>query len=361
MFSDYSSGGLKLIELRDMERALHIKIVKRLAEKSPKTWKNIPLFHFSRLGRALSVFESNVSIQNFKGIEHIDHPFYKCTLKTWLDHNHIINNEALPTVWNNIHITQNSKLLFYPNWIKAGIIYIQDILSENNEILPFEQVCNIVGNPAVLKLQYLVVKFALHKIIQRDLTLVKAGNLSFRDRPLKEWTTKMLRASIRKEKAERPHIEGFWKRKYPTRNVNKETWLIPRQCTKEVRLQTLQWKILHNIYPTRILLEKMKVANNNKCTYCQEVEYIEHFFFSCRKLEPFLTKVQRDLRAKLGRHVELNESDVILGYQKECSKLDFLIINKYIMIGKLCISKHKYGEHVNLTYLWEHEIENRDS
>ena len=38
--------------------------------------------------------------------------------------------------------------------------------------------------------------------------------------------------------------------------VTEEHWLSAFNCCKETRLQALQWKILHNIYPTGTLLKK---------------------------------------------------------------------------------------------------------
>ena len=61
------------------------------------------------------------------------------------------------------------------------------------------------------------------------------------------------------------------------------------EATKEVRLTELQWKLLHNIYPTNILLSKMRVRENNKCTYCPwEIDYIEHFFNDCAFVKKIL-------------------------------------------------------------------------
>ena len=38
--------------------------------------------------------------------------------------------------------------------------------------------------------------------------------------------------------------------------------------TGDYRLRVEEWKILHNIYPTNILFSKLKVKENNKCSYC---------------------------------------------------------------------------------------------
>ena len=47
------------------------------------------------------------------------------------------------------------------------------------------------------------------------------------------------------------------------------------------RNKTLQWKILHDIFPTNLLLCKMKVRDDQMCSYCNDVvDYIEHFFLT---------------------------------------------------------------------------------
>ena len=56
------------------------------------------------------------------------------------------------------------------------------------------------------------------------------------------------------------------------------TWFLSHKCTRNTRLRVFQWKILHDIYPTNILLSKMKVKENDNCSYCTDtVDVIEHF------------------------------------------------------------------------------------
>ena len=58
-------------------------------------------------------------------------------------------------------------------------------------------------------------------------------------------------------------------------------------ASKESRLRLLYFKILNNIYPTNILLSKMKIKTSDKCEYCKTHDLIEHFFFHCKRLEGF--------------------------------------------------------------------------
>ena len=82
-------------------------------------------------------------------------------------------------------------------------------------------------------------------------------------------TARDLRQHLVNRKAPEPCAKGFWNRKFPV-DLDKNFWSISFRATKETRHRVLHWKILHNIYPTNILLCKMKVKENNKCTYCNE-------------------------------------------------------------------------------------------
>ena len=55
-------------------------------------------------------------------------------------------------------------------------------------------------------------------------------------------------------------------------------WQIAPSCTTEVKLIQLQWKILHNIYPTGSLLYKMKIRPTENCEFCGEYDSLSHFF-----------------------------------------------------------------------------------
>ena len=66
---------------------------------------------------------------------------------------------------------------------------------------------------------------------------------------------------------EKSYAENFWTRKFET-DFDRETWGIVYNSTKETRLRVLHWKIISNIYPTNILLKKMKIKNNDTCDWC---------------------------------------------------------------------------------------------
>ena len=76
---------------------------------------------------------------------------------------------------------------------------------------------------------------------------------------------------------------GFWQHKLQVHNTD-WNWNLAQKGAKEIPLLVLRWKILHNIYPTNILLNKMGISENRNCKFgTDEIDYIEYFFWSCDK------------------------------------------------------------------------------
>ena len=135
-------------------------------------------------------------------------------------------------------------------------------------------------------------------------------------------------------------------------------WGMANNVTKEVRLQELQWKVLHNIYPTNILLSKMGVARNSHCTYCtNEIDYIEHFFFSCERIAPIWRKVEQTCSDYCKQKITIRPEQAILGYHdKDMLVANLQMINHVILVAKMCIGKFKYGKPLDIIVMFESEL-----
>ena len=81
-------------------------------------------------------------------------------------------------------------------------------------------------------------------------------------------------------------------------------------------------------------MQKMKVKENSKCTYCNEfVDYIEHFFFECPGVRDFWRYTEQHL---------LIDSNV----QVHLSAVDILFSVKRFSVGKIKFNSPK-GLHCN--------------
>ena len=164
------------------------------------------------------------------------------------------------------------------------------------------------------------------------------------------------------KKTEESHAEAFWKRKFGD-EVTNNIWGIHTECTKEVRLRTLQWKIISNIYPTNILLNKMGIAATRNCTLCGTLDYIEHFFGECTLVKPLWTEIENLIASYIGKRIKLTIPIIMLGinHTSILTRHERDLINHTLLVGKLCISKYKYGKNFHLITLFYKEAELRST
>lgn len=101
----------------------------------------------------------------------------------------------------------------------------------------------------------------------------------------------------------------------------------------------------------------MKIKLSNKCEYCGNIDYLEHFFWSCIMLKSFWHNVCQTISAVVGKQIHLKENDVIFGYDiKKQNSQENKNINYIILIAKMSISKYKYGDKYDLSFVFEHEL-----
>ena len=245
------------------------------------------------------------SIWNVNQIERIDNDFWKEVLKAYLQFKTPIHLEHVSKsnfhsqlLFNNDLIKYKNKTIFFPNWQKKGIEKIKDIIHPTeNRLLTLTEISNIVHNQAntIFECNALINSIPLPWIQwihrgERDTELLTLDVSKFNTKP--KYIKKILNV-VREEVL--PCSFFFWRR---TMNfsLNKSVWLRAFEITKETRLRVLNWKILHNIYPTNILLNKMKIKETNRCSYCpDQIDYMEHFFCSCPAVHDFWIHIEKNV------------------------------------------------------------------
>lgn len=74
--------------------------------------------------------------------------------------------------------------------------------------------------------------------------------------------------------------------------------------------------------------------------------------------------VKSDIYTSTGTNIILNDEDLIFGIMEKSKFPDiesYIHANYLILIGKLCISKYKYGKSKQLKYLYDKHIDFRKS
>jgi hypothetical protein len=372
---DTSDGGINMIDIFDMQNSFLLMWVTKLYNSYESVWSCIPKYWYNKLGEKLSVLESSVTCRDFIGMELIKSVFWKRVLSTWILNNKSsqVSAEEVALVdiysqvlWNNRFIVYKRTPLMILDCIKAGIIRVGDILKQKNIINYEDYVCKLDTSPNRL-LEYNALVNSVpqvwkEKLVREANPNQTTGNLKicFRDVPVQSFTGKLYRTMLVNDTTSIVCAVKFWERKFGVHLTNWH-WNIADQCTKEVRLKVLHWKIMHNIFPTNIMLNKMSIRVSNQCSYCNQVDFLEHFFYDCKYIKQLWVEVKKLIVCNTGNNVDLNITDVLFGCKRPYlgSKV-CTYVNHLILIAKMCISKVKYGKKTHIIILFENEVNIRN-
>ena len=118
-------------------------------ENSNENWKIIPQKCFENIGENFLIF--NMNLDSFTSLENeltkTIPAFYKELLKTWRrrgdkspQHFREIRKQI---IWGNKYIKYKGKCLVRIDWIKSGIIFINDILDEFGRISEYKIIAKL--------------------------------------------------------------------------------------------------------------------------------------------------------------------------------------------------------------------------
>ena len=351
--NSYGDGGLKMIDIHRLQDSMLLAWATQLLSSNNMTeWKNIAKYNYNNVG-GLSVFRSKVDSTSFKGLHLIKSPFWKKVLTKWLDHsnNRLDNSLTLDDpICNNTLFQYRNNTLFLPTSLSKGIVQLKDIV-RNGRLITFNEYINLYGMHARSVMDYNVIYNAIYPVFILN-NPQNHANFSFRNIPIEKLNRKLIYSSLAEE-SEPPLCVGIWKRKFGI-DITKPYWDNIFQL-KEIRLREISWKICHNIYPTSIMLHRMQLAPSNLCRYCNNVDFIEHFFFHCQAINQLWNEIKNDILICFNVNIRMSEQIVLFGVLniEGASRSDVSLINQLLAIGRMSISKFKYGRSRNLIEIYE--------
>ena len=178
-------------------------------------------------------------------------------------------------------------------WIHKGIYQIKEIIDDQNNLIPFQELENLVGRAPHRLLEYNAVKATLQQARQHNRlhpsnnrSKEDSHNMTLNGTPVTSLSVKGFRQLL--TEYTKPCSVNFWKKRFDT-EIDNRYWEVAFNANQETRLKVLQWKILHNIYPTNILLHKMEIANSGTCNACHSGEILLHL----RENKPYLATSEK--------------------------------------------------------------------
>ena len=339
-------GGLKLADLELKVKSFSISWVKRLTNQSKGKWKALPRI-FYNTDNINTLFSSNISqIKELEGPQ-----FYKVVQNNWSDitkvdipNEDIINSQML---WNNRYITIQNTPYTWKKWKDAGILRVYDILDHNGTFLDGEQILQKYGI-RVNFLELLQIRqsipFEWRRVIENS------GPTSNVEGPFFTYNGKIIEISKANSKTayivfrdsinKPPTCIRKWQEIFPHMNelLQKDIFSRPFIITKETKLQSFQYQIIHrNIYCRKKLYE-MTLVDSPNCEHCGALDTLTHFFVDCHYVSQFWIKLQDWINAvynEIHPFLFTNES-IIFGIEQvtDFSK----VINYITLIAKYFIN-----------------------
>ena len=290
-------GGLKMINLSAFILALKSTWIRKIFRQNCN-WLNI-LFASSNLDQE-NFFNFGTGYINSQNIN-FSNKFWQDVFNAW----EIITDKEKDNswdfflcnpIWFNKLVKIDNKSVFYSDWFKKGIVYINDVLDENGKFLSFEDIkqkFGVSGN--VMKYNSIIsaVRKAGKQFIHGDYKIQQPFVPSIIRTLLKNarGTHDMYSILIKNDVI--PTGQKKWSNIIDIEETQwREIFSLPFKLTRNTKLQWLQFRINHYILVTNKYLKKINVVDDPNCTFCKdEVETIEHLLWNCDITQNFLEEI----------------------------------------------------------------------
>lgn len=258
-------------------------------------------------------------------------------------------------LWHNRNISMGFLVKEKERWLELGLRRVNDIVFRGKIMTPyrFRQKYDITPPPKVFnRLNKAVPANILNGMspLQREIegqglyivdskgSQVDAGLLSAKDfyLILSKKKTRKVAAKIKwaqiLDTFEEAQLEGSW-----------SYWFsLPYKVSREVRLQSFQYKVLHRTLPCGVFLEKLKIRASDKCMFCDGRDDIIHFLYQCPNTCNFWQSVS---------HWLLNNSELV-HLPRQLEVTDFLFgirgedhsekrVNFILLLGRFYVYRQK--------------------
>ena len=245
LIQEIKYGGLNMVDAEIVNLSLITAWAKRLKEVSKienvPNWARIPLWVLNGRGRDFLILKSNCKFNDLAcDVSNIP-LFYQLIIKTILDINNVKSEVNLSDIiWNNQNIKYQGKTLYFNQWIRDGVVYVSQIV-KHLRLYSLQEIKRMVKDRGELLFQYIMLRDAMSKVVIQ--TSSKIGDMErfYNSRDIKSFLCVKVKSD--------PICQNMWKSKFKDTVFDwKHIWLNHCFALREAKINSLMWKIIHNIY-----------------------------------------------------------------------------------------------------------------
>ena len=344
LVSEVEDGGLKAPHLESIIKTQRILCCKRLASKQPSSWKTILLHYLKPVGgKFILCCDFDVKILPVKLPA-----FYEECLKYFAECSAARQDSGELSkiiLWNNKTICINGKSVFNRNLAEKGIRRLEDLISENNELITKHKLRELDISPLDAFKLFCVID-ALPTEYRRFLkTYNYTGTEPFNLQNQVQLQlngqnvliSKAVSKTIYKELRNRIITPPTAQLKYNVLFENdceldwKKIYCLPHRVALDTKSREFQYKLLNRCLATNVLLSKVGIISSPLCSFCGEVnESLEHIFITCHYTKKFWAEVIKWMGHQNIQIKSLCHKDIMFGITDE----EDWFVNHILLIAK---------------------------
>ena len=325
-----------------MNKALKVAWIRRLQSRSDASWKIIPDAVLENLGGISFVSQCNYDVK-FLQLNNLP-DFYSDILKYWQNTRSSFQKNTSPRngiIWNNHNIIIDGKTLFYKSWLEKNILRIEDLLDNDSNFLPF----NLFSEKFHLQTPFTLYFGLINSVptpwklaIKRTPQHAAENNENSTTISTKSVYSNMLKKIFLPPTAESKIIRyGF------TQESIYKVYELPFQIKSDIKTTMFQYKIIHNILPTKVSLFRAKICDDDICPKCLADRHsLDHMFLHCQLALSYWDLFQTWWTSKTKENVTLTESMILYGIFDNREHL--YTLNYTLLIAKYSIKSSSLQE-----------------
>ena len=282
--------------------------------------------------------------------------FYKQLLQYWFDF-YATKPEGVTEIlseciWYNKYITVDNAPIFYKNAYANGLKYINDVLDDTGKVLSrnnlnekFDIDLSIMSYnslySAIPRLWKTVVKNTERIEVNTNIMI----SVNKKEKLIEKISSKEIYWELVRKYRVKPKACLKWENLYDLLEFDWDSiFSLPYKVSRETNLQSFQFQIIHRFFPCNAVLNKWYENHDNKCTYCNAEDTLEHYFYSCTEARSFWNVFQDWWYDVSTVKMSLNVFHIVFGVLNPNDDILFDTFNFCILYAKRYIAQQKRKE-----------------
>ena len=131
-----------------------------------------------------------------------------------------------------------------------------------------------------------------------------------------------------------PNSQNKWVEYYPFLEAAPRNMIykIPFLVFHDTYIKSIQYKILHRIFNCNYNLYIWGIKSSEKCDFCDKIDTLEHYLFSCDCVNTFWKNIEKWLKNVTGLKISFSVLEILLGNTEENDLFYILIL--LLLLGK---------------------------